>query len=260
MNCNELRDHYELYTIGLAEDPERSEIRVHLNRECEVCMEGMRRARETAALVGTTATPAAPSAKLRRRILASAGYEQQRGFGWAPALAGALAFSLIACVYFAGRQRDVARELDRVTGISRQQNIDLTRLNEAFSIINGADTRVSARVLLHVDELERAPDARRRRPDHRLGAAGEGHDAAVVGLVARAVEDSDAVDLADGRDDLVDDLLATTLAEVRDALDQTRHVPDPSGGERVLSGERAALIRSADGSSRHALPGRRSHR
>jgi hypothetical protein len=143
MNCNELREHYELYTIGLADDPERSEIRVHLNRGCEVCMEGMRRARETTALVGATAAPAAPSAKLRRRILASAGYEQPRGFGWAPALAGALAFSLIACVYFAGRQRDVARELDRLTGISRQQNMDLSRLNEAFSIINGADTRVS---------------------------------------------------------------------------------------------------------------------
>jgi Anti-sigma-K factor rskA, C-terminal len=142
MNCNELRDHYELYTIGLADDPERSEIRAHLNRGCEVCMEGMKRARETAALLGATAAPATPPARLRRRILASAGYEQPRGFGWAPALAGALAFSLIACVYFAGRQRDVARELERVTSISRQQNMDLTRMNEAFSIINGADTRV----------------------------------------------------------------------------------------------------------------------
>jgi hypothetical protein len=143
MNCNELRDHYELYTMGLADDPERDEIRTHLNRECEVCMEGMRRARETAALLGATAVPATPPAKLRRRILASAGYEQPRAFGWAPALGGALAFSLIACVYFAGRQRDVARELERVTSISRQQNMDLTRLNEAFAIINGADTRVS---------------------------------------------------------------------------------------------------------------------
>ncbi len=59
MNCNELREHYELYAIGVAEEPERSEIRVHLNRQCEVCMEGMRRARETAALLGGAATPAA---------------------------------------------------------------------------------------------------------------------------------------------------------------------------------------------------------
>ena len=50
MNCNELRDQYELYAFGVADEPERSEIREHLNRECEVCMEGMRRAREVAAL------------------------------------------------------------------------------------------------------------------------------------------------------------------------------------------------------------------
>lgn len=142
MNCNELRDHYELYAIGIADEPERTEIRAHLNRECEVCMEGMRRARETAALLGGSATPAAPSPNLRRRILASAGY-RQRGFAWIPALAGAFAFSLIACVYFAGRELDMARELNRITALSRQQNMELTRFNEVFSIINGADTRVS---------------------------------------------------------------------------------------------------------------------
>lgn len=142
MNCNELRDHYELYAIGAAEEPERGEIRAHLDRHCEVCMEAMRRARETAALIGSAAAPAAPSPQLRRRILAAAGYEQ-RGFGWAPALAAALAFSLIACVYFVGRERDVNRELVRVTGISRQQNITLTRFNEVFTIINGADTRIT---------------------------------------------------------------------------------------------------------------------
>src|SRR5437764_6740546 len=102
MNCNELREHYEMYAIGVADEPERSEIRSHLNRDCEVCMEGMRRAREVAALLGGSAPPAVPSAGLRRRILASTGHEERR-FGWAPLLAGALAFSLVACVYFVGR-------------------------------------------------------------------------------------------------------------------------------------------------------------
>jgi hypothetical protein len=105
-------------------------------------MEGMRRARELAALLGGAAPPAAPSPKLRRRILASAGYEQRR-FAWAPVLGGALAFSLVACFYFVGRERDIAQELSRVTGISRQQNIELTRLNEVLSIINSANTTVT---------------------------------------------------------------------------------------------------------------------
>src|SRR5437764_13903241 len=106
MNCNELREHYEMYAIGVADEPERSEIRSHLNRDCEVCMEAMRRAREVAALLGGSAAPAAPSSGLRRRILASTGYEERR-YGWAPALAGALAFSLVAVVYFVGRRRQV---------------------------------------------------------------------------------------------------------------------------------------------------------
>jgi hypothetical protein len=142
MNCTELREHYELYAIGAADEPERGEIRAHLNRECEVCMEGMKRAREVVTLLGGTAAPAAPSPKLRRRILASAGYEERR-FGMAPFLAGALAFALIACVYFAGRVSDVKRELIRASDLNRDQRMELTRLNEVFAIVNGADTSVS---------------------------------------------------------------------------------------------------------------------
>jgi anti-sigma-K factor RskA len=142
MNCNELHDHYELYAIGVADEPERSEIHAHLNRDCEVCMEGIKRAREVAALLGSSAAPAAPSPKLRRRILASVGGEERR-FGWAPFLAGALALSLFAVVYFGGRERDLGNELARVRDINRQQSIELTRVSEAFAIVNGADTTVT---------------------------------------------------------------------------------------------------------------------
>ena len=46
MNCDELRDHYELYAMGLAEEPESGEIRAHLGRDCPTCVPGVRRARE----------------------------------------------------------------------------------------------------------------------------------------------------------------------------------------------------------------------
>ena len=65
--------------------------------------------------------------------------------------------------------------------------------------VDRADARVGAGVLLHVDQLEGASDRRGGGADHRLGRAREGHHAAVVGLVARVVEQRDAVDLADGR-------------------------------------------------------------
>ena len=80
--------------------------------------------------------PAVPSPRLRRRILASAGGADRR-FGWAPFLAAALALSLFAVIYFAGRERDLGNELSRVRDINRQQTIELTRVNEAFAIVNG---------------------------------------------------------------------------------------------------------------------------
>jgi len=128
MNCNELREHYELYVIGVAEEPERNEIRAHLNRECEVCTQGIQRAREVVALLEGTA--------------ARAGVAQRR-FGWAPFLAAALAMAIFAAVYFSGRERDLANELARVREQNRQQNIELTRVNQAFAILTGADTTVT---------------------------------------------------------------------------------------------------------------------
>lgn len=141
MNCNELREYYELYAIGVAEDPERSEIRAHLNRQCEVCMQGIKQAREVATLLGGSAAPSEPSPRLRRRILASVGVEDKR-FGWAPWLAAALAMSMFAVVYFAGQNGETLRELARARDQMGRQQSELSHLNEAFAILNGADTKV----------------------------------------------------------------------------------------------------------------------
>jgi hypothetical protein len=102
----------------------------------------MKRAREIAALLSGSAPPATPSPALRRRILASVGAEP-RSFGWAPFLAAALGLALFAAVYFNGRERDLGNELARLRDENRQQNIELTRVNEAFAILNGPDTTVT---------------------------------------------------------------------------------------------------------------------
>ena len=129
MNCNELRDHYELYAIGVADEPERSEIRAHLNRQCEVCTQGIGRAREVVARLGGTAHTSARA--------------EQRRFGWTLALAVALAMALFAAVYFGGRERDLANELARVREQNSRQAVELTRVNQAFAILTGADTTVT---------------------------------------------------------------------------------------------------------------------
>jgi anti-sigma-K factor RskA len=147
MNCHELQDHYELYALGLAEEPERSEIRAHLNRKCEVCMPGVKRALEAAVLVGTTVPDAAPSRKLRGRILASVGAEPRRAV-WSTLWAAATALLILLAVLFARRdwadRRDMAqftRAFNDAAEDARVQRAEVARLTEAFTILNGPDTK-----------------------------------------------------------------------------------------------------------------------
>lgn len=97
MNCDQLREYYELYVLGVAEEPEHSEIRRHLHRGCEVCGTGVKRALKTTALLAASAPAAQPSRKLRRRILASVGLER-RGPEWIAI--GALTAALAAMFLF----------------------------------------------------------------------------------------------------------------------------------------------------------------
>lgn len=135
MTHEELRDQYDLYAIGVADPPVADEIRGHLARGCEECMLQMKRARELATLIGASTDAAAPSPKLRRRILASAGYEQRR-FGLAPWLGLATALSLFGAFYFSTREREFAQTAVNLRDQIRRQTIELTRLTDAFTILS----------------------------------------------------------------------------------------------------------------------------
>jgi hypothetical protein len=137
MNCEELRDHYDLYALDIAEEPERGEIRAHLNRGCEVCMAGVKLSLATTALIGTSAPPVQPPAHLRRRILASVGSTEQRGFGWMLALAAAL---LLVAAYFVVTSRQYQQEALRLRDQIRSQTSEIARLTEAFAIVSGPQT------------------------------------------------------------------------------------------------------------------------
>jgi anti-sigma-K factor RskA len=141
MNCDELRDHYELYVLGLAEEPEASEIHAHLGRECPTCVPGVRRARELMALLGTAAPPAQPPARLRQRVLAAVTDQPARRWSWAPVWAAVAAAAVIAALFFNVRERRADAELARVRAESSVQTIELARLNEALAILNQPDAR-----------------------------------------------------------------------------------------------------------------------
>jgi anti-sigma-K factor RskA len=86
MNCDELRGNYEWHAMGLLASPEKEEVEEHLRRNCPVCTEEMRRARETNAILLGTAPEAAPPERLRRRVLSGVGVEPRRSWllTWLP--------------------------------------------------------------------------------------------------------------------------------------------------------------------------------
>ena len=110
-------------------------------------MAGVKQAMEIMALLGSTAPTAEPSKQLRRRILASVGGERRKFLGM-PAWAAVAAALAIATVYFATGQRYWAQEAQRSAQQAealrdqiRIQTSELTRLAEAFAIMNAPETK-----------------------------------------------------------------------------------------------------------------------
>lgn len=141
MSCVELREHYELYALGVAEEPERSEIRAHLERNCAECVSGVRSAREMVALLAAAAPEAQPPARLRRRVLAATAGESAPRWIWAPVWGAVAAAAVIAALLFQVRAQRAAAELARVESQSTSQTRELARLNAAFAILNEPEAR-----------------------------------------------------------------------------------------------------------------------
>ena len=141
MNCDELRDYYELYALGVLEEPESGEIRAHLERACPACQSGVRSARQLMAILGTTAPPVPPPARLRRRVLAAVTGRQATRWSWAPVWAAVAAAAIVAALFFNAREHRAAAELARARSLSVSQTRELARLNRAFEILNQPDAR-----------------------------------------------------------------------------------------------------------------------
>lgn len=91
---------YELYALGLLEDPERSEIEAELRSGSPEAQRLLRQAMANNALLSTLAPAAEPPPRLRRRILAAAGVEEKTGWTWFGAWGLATAALLAGFVYF----------------------------------------------------------------------------------------------------------------------------------------------------------------
>jgi anti-sigma-K factor RskA len=123
MNCEELRGEYGAWALGIAEDPERSEIAAHLARECPDCVAGIRSAMVTTSAMSDFVTEAEPPKRLRRRVIAMVAPEPERRWVFIPWAVSALLAIALVSVAIPGRQRKV-------------QDQDVTKLTQALAILN----------------------------------------------------------------------------------------------------------------------------
>ena len=108
MTCEELRDDYELYAMGLLDEPSRTEIRAHLESGCATCTAGMKVAREILSGLAAAVPLVDPPRRLRARVLASVGTVQRN---WAPVWLALAAGLVIGAFLFGYRTQQMDREM-----------------------------------------------------------------------------------------------------------------------------------------------------
>jgi hypothetical protein len=141
MTCEELREMYELYALGVLDGPEQEELYEHLGRQCPNCTAGVRRAAQFNAAVLSLTPERAPAIKLRRRILASVGAES-RSWGWWPAWALLTGALLVTVVWSQMRGQRDFEELRNVRSQVAKLERDVAEKDRVLSFLDSPETKV----------------------------------------------------------------------------------------------------------------------
>jgi anti-sigma-K factor RskA len=141
MTCDELRQDYTSFALGIADDPERAEIQEHLGRKCANCVPGMASAMATVTAMSGAVPVTEPPRHLRRRVTALVEKEPRRS--WAAtflpwAITAAMSVALVAI------------------GLSgRRESGDTGQLRQALAILNDPSAKD-----LTFGETQNAPKGR----------------------------------------------------------------------------------------------------
>jgi anti-sigma-K factor RskA len=138
---NDHNELYELYVLGLLEDPERSRIEADLKAGLPEAQSRLKKALEINALLSTVAPAAEPPKRLRGRILAIARPEQPR---WASNLAWAgLSFCLLAAlVYTSFDRQSTASDLAEARRALTETRSTLELREAALDFLRRPETRL----------------------------------------------------------------------------------------------------------------------
>lgn len=119
MTCEDLRPDYTSFALGIAGEPERSEIAAHLERNCLNCVPGVASAMTTVTALSGAVKVSDPPKNLRRRVIASVGKDPKRSnasvyFPWV--LTGVMSIALLA-IGLSGREEGVNRPMQQALSI-----------------------------------------------------------------------------------------------------------------------------------------------
>jgi len=138
MTCEDLRDSYEMYSLGLLEGEEKHELEAHLARNCAVCQKHFKDALGVNALMLSQAPEVVPPSRLRRRVMSSVGMERSV-WGWIAALAAAC--SIIVTLWLSLEKRASDREAANARVTLQQTIAERDRIQQAFAFLNQPETR-----------------------------------------------------------------------------------------------------------------------
>lgn len=144
MTCGELSEQYELYALGVLEEPELSELHAHLGRNCEVCTVEVRRAAARVSVFATLAPDVEPPKNLRGRVLASVGIVPQFRWNWMQTWATVAAAVVLALFWTEHIRRERVRNIafqDAMEQV-KQSETEAARLKDVLALLNAPDTIV----------------------------------------------------------------------------------------------------------------------
>ncbi|MFN7933761.1 MAG: anti-sigma factor [Bryobacteraceae bacterium] len=142
------RDLYELYALGILEEPERSQLETAIRSGDPEARKRLREAmRNNAAMLASTELVEPPQ-RLRNRVLSIAGVEH-RAWGWQVFWVAATASLLLASVYLGTRWNHDANELTAARTQVQQllkeaatTNTELAQARNVLRFLEAAETRV----------------------------------------------------------------------------------------------------------------------
>jgi anti-sigma-K factor RskA len=138
---SEHNDLYELYVMGLLEDPERSQVEEDLRRSDPAAQARLRKALETNAILGTLAPEVEPSKQLRRKVLAIAEPQSSRA-PWYWAWAALSACLVAGLVYTSVERQGLRTELGAAQAQLDQARATLEIREATLDFLRRPDTRL----------------------------------------------------------------------------------------------------------------------